>query len=86
MVDSLDGNFSQLGLWKVKKLVFPTHKEPPTAKRDVSGNLISSSQDLKDLYLSTYKARLEHREIRPKYLSIMNLKEELWNFRYEQMF
>ena len=85
MVDSLDGNFSQLGFWKVKKLVFPTQKEPPTAKRDESGNLISSSQALKDLYLSTYKARLEHREIRPKYLSIMNLKEELWNLRYEQM-
>jgi hypothetical protein len=52
-ITSLDGNFSQLGMWRVKSKLFPQKCDPPVAKRDESGNLITAAQPLKKLYLST---------------------------------
>ena len=39
---STTGNFSQLGLWKLKRKLCPSPAEPPTAKLDNAGNLITS--------------------------------------------
>ena len=32
-LDTLDGKFNQIGMWKVKKKICPRHKDPPTAKK-----------------------------------------------------
>ena len=61
---TIDGNFSQLGMWKLKNNFFPRDHDPPMAKLDKAGNLITTPSSLKDLYLETYIERLHHRPIR----------------------
>ena len=51
------------------------------AKRDSDGNLVTSADGLKSLYLETYQHRLRHRTIESKYDDILHLKHELWNYR-----
>ena len=84
-LDTLDGKFCQLGMWKIKKKICPRPKDPPTAKKDAFGNLITSHTALKNLYLQTYINRLEHRKMKEKYQNIMDLKTELWDLRLESL-
>ena len=76
-LDSLCGNFSQIGMWKVKRKLFPRGGEPPAAKKDGFGNLITAPRALKALYVNTYKSRLEHRKIQERFEDIRKLKSEL---------
>ena len=55
------------------------------AKYDSMGNLITSHAALKDLYLTTYQNRLQHREMKTEYMDIYFLKSELWKSRLENM-
>ena len=55
------------------------------AKRDKNGNLITSPNLLKKLYLDTYKERLKSREMKPELLDLYFLKSELWDLRLEQL-
>ena len=84
-LDTMDGSFSQIGMWKVKKKLFPRPKEPPTAKKDEHGNLITAPSALKNLYLMTYKNRLEHRKMNECYHDIRKLKSDLWELRFESL-
>ena len=43
-LDSFSGNFSQHGMWKVKRKIFPIVSQPPMAKKDKFGNLITSAE------------------------------------------
>ena len=36
-----DGNFSNLGFWKLKRKLFPIAEDPPMAKHDKEGNIQS---------------------------------------------
>ena len=80
-LDSLDGAFSQRGMWKVKKKLFPRAKDPPTCKIDSNGNKVTDIAALKSLYKKTYISRLEHRKIKPQFLELEKLKDELWEVR-----
>ena len=71
-LDTMDGNFNQIGIWKVKK-------------KDEFGNLVTAPTALKKLYLQTYRTRLEHRKINEKYQNIRDLKTELWDLRFESL-
>ena len=84
-LDSLDGSFNQIGMWKVKKKICPRPKDPPTAKKDDLGNLITAPSALKNLYLETYQNRLKHRKINEMYQDIRELKNELWELRFEAL-
>ena len=84
-MDSLDGSFNQIGMWKVKKKICPRPKDPPTAKKDDLGNLITAPSALKNLYLETYQNRLKHRKINERYQDIRELKNELWELRFEAL-
>ena len=84
-IDTLDGKFNQIGMWNLKKKLCPRPKDPPTAKKDEFGNIISAPLALKNLYLKTYKTRLEHRKINEKYEAIRILKNELWDLRLESL-
>ena len=76
-----DGNFSQLKLWKLKQKLCPKPHDPPMAKKDDKGNLITSPELLKNLYLKTYQDRLRSREMKIELSDIFFLKEELWASR-----
>ena len=80
-----EGNFRQLGMWKLKNKLWPREQDPPMAKIDEKGNLISSPSALKSLYLRHYVQRLEHRQIKEEYIENYNKKVKLWQLRYERV-
>ena len=79
VLNSPKGSFSQHGLWKLKSKLCQKKIDPPMAKVDSCGQIITSPNLLKDLYLRTYKARLSHRTMQIEYEDIFNLKTELWD-------
>ena len=84
-VENENGNFSQLKLWKLKQKLCPKICDPPMAKKDENGTLITSPELLKSLYLRTYKNRLKHRKMKDNLLDVYYLKEELWLSRFEEL-
>ena len=80
-----EGKFSQLGWWKLKQKLYPTQADPPMAKRDTNGNLVTAPGSLKNLYLETYRKRLSHRTMKKEYLDVYHLKTELWRERYRNV-
>ena len=55
------------------------------AKYDNRGNLITTAEALKNLYLETYRNRLKHRKMEEKYMDIYFLKTELWQMRLQSL-
>ena len=79
-----DGTLNTNGMWKLKKKLFPKHVQSvPTAKKDSQGNLISTQEELKKLYLRTYQKRLRHIPMIPEMNELRKLKEELCTKRLE---
>ena len=79
-----EGKFSQVGMWKLKSKLCPKTLNPPIAKNDQDGNLVTAPSQLKQLYIKTYQHRLRHRKMDGKYSDILLLKNELWVRRFEQ--
>ena len=77
-------NFSQLKTWNLKKKLAPKNTiEPPSAKRNSKGELTTDIEELKELYLETYKDRLTPNDV-PEYLKdVEALKEILFDLRLE---
>ena len=84
-VEGPEGNFSQLGFWKIKKKFCPKPQDPPMAKRNEEGMLITSQNLLKKLYIQTYTHRLRQREMKKEYLDLFFLKTELWKSRMDEL-
>ena len=80
-LETLEGGFSQIGMWKLKSKLFPKPPSPPMAKKDKYGNFITNQGALKDLYLETYTERLKHRQIKEEFEDIFKLKSLLWKKR-----
>ena len=55
------------------------------AKIDESGQIVTSPNLLKTLYLKTYTNRLKHRIMKPDYNDVFCLKMELWTSRLENL-
>ena len=51
-------------LWKLKKKLCNKSKEPNIAKLDSNGHLITSHDKINDLYVETYKKRLENNQMK----------------------
>lgn len=64
---SCNGKFSQIGMWKLKSKLFPKEMDSPMAKYDKKGNLVTTTDALKTLYIEHYRKRLSHREIKCDY-------------------
>ena len=47
-IETLDGKFSQNGMWKVNSRLFPRPRDPAMAKKDKFGNLVTSEVPLRD--------------------------------------
>ena len=84
-VKNEEGNFSQLKLWKLKQKLIPKSGDPPMAKKDENGTLITSPELLKSLYIRTYKNRLRNRDMKKELLDVFFLKDELWKSRLEEL-
>ena len=69
-LDSLKGTFSQNGLWQLKSKLCQKSVEPPMAKVDSTGQIITSPNLLKSLYLHTYSERLSHRVMKSEHQDI----------------
>ena len=64
-LSNVDGSTNNMGIWNIKKKVFPKNAEAlPFAKKDVTGKVVSSQKELKQLYLDIFTHRLRHRPIR----------------------
>ena len=81
----MGGRFSQTGMWKLKTKLNPKQLDPPMAKVDKGGNLITAPPLLRKLYLDTYVDRLRHREMKPNLLDVYEMKMKLWNYRLAVM-
>ena len=84
-LQTLNGSFSNLGMWKLKSKLLPRPRDPPMAKKDAHGNLITSKGALKKLYLDTYVHRLRNREMKSEYSDILELKTALWGERLRSL-
>ena len=72
------------GMWNVKRKIFPKNNPiKPTGKKNARGQIITSPEGLKDLYLETYTKRLRHRPIMEDLKEIKQLKEKLFYLRLE---
>ena len=72
-------------MWKLKQKLCPSSKDPPMAKCDNMGNIITAPETLKKLYLETYRKRLRQRTMKDEYLDIYLLKTELWGARLNML-
>ena len=72
-------------MWKLKSKLFPKPPNPPMAKIDKYGNLITEQGPPKKLYLETYVERLKHRQINEEFKDIFDLKSLLWNMRLDKI-
>ena len=79
------GGFSPLGMWQVKKHVFSRLRDPPMAKKDPAGNIITNPQLIKNLYIDEYVHRLRSREITTGLETLRVLKENLWERRFKYL-
>ena len=66
---------------KLKKKLNPKSRDPPTAIQDEDGNLVSSSDKIKDVTLKAYARRLENRPMKPELADLKLLKEKLFKVR-----
>ena len=56
--EGINGEFCQLNFWKTKQKLLPKSEDPPAAKKDEKGNIITTSSSLKELYRRMYNNRL----------------------------
>ena len=70
-------------MWGLKKKLNLGSQNVPSAKKDKSGNLITTKNGLLALYKQTYVDRLSHKPIREDYEQLKELKENLFKLRYE---
>ena len=73
-MDGDDGVLNHQGVWKNKRKLFPKIKPNlPVAKKNLKKQLITNADELKELYLDTFKYRLRHRPAQPGYEEILAL-------------
>ena len=80
--DGLEG-FNQAKVWTLKKKLSPKNSEdPPMAKKDKNGTLITDKKLLEKLYLDTYVDRLKPNKMVSELEKLETLKEYLFKLRY----
>ena len=83
-MDGKDGILNHQGIWKNKKKLFPKVKATlSVAKKNDQDQLITNPEELKELYLDTFKFRLRHRPAQPGYEDYLKLQQDLFNLRLE---
>ena len=81
-IDSNSEGFNQIQTWGLKKKLVPRNTiDPPAAKKNDSGELITDKKSLEKLYLETYKNRLAPNDIPEDLLELKDMKEYLFYIR-----
>ena len=81
--DPVEG-FSAAKTWSLKKRLAPKNTmDPPMAKKDPHGNLVTDKSQLEELYLNTYLDRLQPNSITPGLEVLEEIKEYLYELRLE---
>ena len=79
--DIVEG-FSQAKTWALKKKLSPKNTiDPPAAKKDEHGNLVTDRELLEDLYVRTYESRLQPNPVPDEYKELEELKEYLFEIQ-----
>ena len=76
-------NLNCIKMWQLKKKICAKKADPPVAKKNEKGELVTEPSQLKKLYETTYKRRLEHRIMKPQLEEMYKLKMELFSLRLE---
>ena len=75
--DTFEGGI-QAKIWSLRKKLAPKNvDQAPMAKKDESGNLLTSKNDLEDLYLRTYTSRLTPNPVAEEFREHSSLKSYL---------
>ena len=83
-LDGNNGNLNHQGVWKAKKKCFPkVMPTVPVGKKNLKNEIVTNPQELKELYLNTFKYRLRHRPVKPGFEELLENQEELFNLRLE---
>ena len=82
LVDDTE-NLNCIKMWQLKKKICAKKPEPPVAKKNEKGELVTDTLKLKELYETTYKKRLEHRMMKPELAALYNQKMSSFNLRIE---
>ena len=82
LVDDTE-NMNSINMWQLRKQICKKKSDPPVAKKNEKGELVTEPSQLKKLYETTYKKRLEHRNMKPELLKMYNLKMDLFSLRFE---
>ena len=81
--DSIEG-FNQAKTWMLKKKLSPKSTlDTPAAKKDDTGNLVTSKAQLEKLYVKTYQERLTPNQIKASLKTVEYLKEYLFEIRLQ---
>ena len=81
-MDLSSNGFNQVKTWGLKKKLAPKNTiDPPAAKKNDSGQLVTEKQALENLYLETYRKRLTSNPIPEDLSELMELKEGLFDIR-----
>ena len=81
--DTLEG-YNAARTWNLKKRLAPKNTiDPPMAKKDLQGNLVTEKNQLEKLYLDTYVDRLKPNKISPGLELLEEMKEYLYDLRME---
>ena len=78
------GDINNQGIWKIKNKYFPKIKPSlPTGKRNIKQQIITNPEEIKKLYLETFKFRLRQRPVQPGFENILIEQKELFDLRLE---
>ena len=81
-IDLSSDGFNQLQTWGLKKKLAPRNTiDPPAAKKNDSGQLVTEKQSLENLYLETYRKRLASNPVPEDLSDLVKLKEYLFEIR-----
>ena len=76
-IDSSEGGNISGELWKLKKKLCPSSRDPPTAMMDGEGNLVTNVEKIKEMAVEAYKERLGSRPIKEGLEDVKDAKERL---------
>ena len=77
--------FKSSNTWNIKKKLIPkTTDDPPAAKIDRNGTLITGKKEIEKLLIETFQTRLSPNEMSQELKETEKLKEFLFQLRYEE--
>ena len=81
--DTIEG-FNQAKTWGLTKKLCPKNTiEPPHAKKDKNGDMVTDKEALKKLYVETYTERLTPNQVNEEYSELKSMKEYLFDMNYK---